>query len=262
MVRDSDKPRLIKSDETLFDIIKLLQERDGAGVTELANEMGMAKSSIHIHLKSLEEHGFAVKRDDKYHIGLRFLDLGLWARDKMDIYHEAHPKVRNLAEETGEQAWCIVEENGLGVYIAGAVGKHSVKTDARIGDRRHLHILAAGKAILAHLPRDYVKEIIDRHGLPAKTEHTITDEDRLFDALDEIRNQRYALNLEETINGLNAVGVPILFDNQHVIGALAVSGAANRMDVDRCEGEISENLLAAANEIELNLSYPEFTMLS
>lgn len=250
--------RVVKSDEKAFDIVDQLQEMGGAGVSELARTTGMPKSTVHIHLKTLEQHGFVVQRDDGYHIGLRFLDLGIYARDNLDVYHAARPKVKELAEETDEQVWCLVEENGLGVYIAGAIGDRSVMTDARIGARPRLHHLAAGKAILAQLPRDRVDEIIEQQGLPARTPHTITEPRELHQELREVRQQGFALNQEETILGLNAVGVPIRDADGEVLGGVAVSGAANRMTHDRCTNEIADLLLSVGNEIELNLTYHEF----
>lgn len=256
----SEKPgaRLIKSDEKAFNIIDHLQAMDGAGVSELARATGIPKSTVHIHLKTLERHGYVVNREDHYEIGLRFLDLGMYARENLDLYHAARPKIDELAEETGEQAWCLVEENGLGVYIAGAIGERAVITDARIGARPHLHALAAGKAILAHLPRRRVEEIIDRHGLPARTKHTITDETTLCDELEEIREQGFSINQEETILGLNAVGVPVFDTAGEVLGGIAVSGAANRMNYQRCTTEVVDLLLSVGNEIEINLTYQDF----
>jgi len=255
MLGGSPTAHHVKSDETAIAITESLMDLEGAGVTELASHLGMAKSTIHDHLATLEYHGFVVKADGGYRLGLRFLDFGIHARDSLDIYGVAKSKVKELAEESKERAWCEVEENGMGVFICGAVGERTVRTDARIGLRMPLHCHAGGKAILASLPEDQVRSIIDRYGLPRRSEHTITDEETLMAHLETVRERGYAVNREESIPGIHAVSAPITDTAGTVLGAVSVTGAATRMPESRIAGEISEMVLAAANEIELNLAY-------
>lgn len=245
----------MKSDETLIAITESIKRRGSAGVTELAEELGLAKSTVHSHLTTAEYHGFVVKEDGQYRIGLRFLDLGIHARDNKGIYTVAKSKVQELAEESMERAWCEVEENGLGVFICEAVGERTVNTDARIGKRMPLHCHAGGKAMLAYFPKDRRRAIIDRHGLERRTKHTITDEDELEDVLGAVRERGYSVNRQESILGIHAVAAPVRDNRGKVLGAVSVTGAANRMPEARITGEVSEMVLAAANEIELNFTY-------
>jgi DNA-binding IclR family transcriptional regulator len=112
-----------------------------------------------------------------------------------------------------------------------------------------------GKAILAHLPESRVHEILDRHGLPEKTEQTITERDALFEELSEIRERGVAFDREERLSGLRCVAVPILSNSSRVEGALSVSGPTSRMQGERFESELPERLRSAANVIELNITY-------
>lgn len=245
----------MKSDETLIAITESIKRRGSAGVTELAKELGLAKSTVHSHLSTAEYHGFVVKEDGQYRIGLRFLDLGIHARDNKGIYAVAKSKVQELAEESRERAWCEVEENGLGVFICEAVGERTVNTDARIGKRMPLHCHAGGKAMLAYFPEDRRRAVIDRHGLEGRTKHTITDEDELEAELEAVRERGFAVNREESILGIHSVAAPVRDNRGEVLGAVSVTGAANRMPESRITGDISEMVLAAANEIELNFTY-------
>lgn len=244
----------IKSDETLFAIIEQLKERDGAGITELASELDMAKSSIHKHLKTMSEYGYVVKRNDTYHIGLQFLNVGEYARDSYDLYHAAKSQIHDLAAETGEMVWLIVPENGLSWFLYGAKGNTEISEEAIIGSRAYLHHNSGGKAILAHLPSDEVERIIDEHGLPSKTENTITDRETLWTELETIRERGYAVNRGEDIAGIHAIGVPLMFEGE-VRGALCVAGAARRVTRNEREGDLAELLLAAADDVEVNLAY-------
>lgn len=253
-MRDAPKMNTIKSDEKLLEIIEILKQMDGAGVTEVADKVGLAKSTVHGHLQTLKSQGFVYNDEGKYYLGIRFLDFGIYVRDQKEIFEPAIPKLTELAEETQETARLIVEENGVGTFIASRSGKYAVNTDARLGKRMQLHCVSGGKAILAHMPKSRVETIINRYGLPQRTEYTITDEDRLFDELAKIREEGLAYNWQESIQGIHAVGTPVL-KNDTVIGAISVSGAANRMTKERCKEEIGNQLLAVANEIELDLTY-------
>jgi DNA-binding IclR family transcriptional regulator len=254
-----DKPqtRPVKTAETSFALLEQLMEADGdsLGVTELAARVDLAKSTVHRHIATLESLGFVARDGDKYRIGLRLLDYGLRARDQHDLYHIARPKVEELAEETGEKVWCITEEQGRSVHLYGAAGKHSVQTSARAGAWGYLHQHAAGKAILAHLPTDRVRRIVDSHGLPATTSNTVTDEAELFEQLERIADRGYAFNREESIAGLHAVGAPVTDDDGVAIGAISISGPANRLKGERLTDDLPDLLLGATNEIEINLSF-------
>ncbi|MGQ4557653.1 IclR family transcriptional regulator domain-containing protein [Halobellus sp. GM3] len=249
--------RVIQSDEVLFDIIEHLEREGDSGVSELAEAVGRSKGTVHTHLTSLRNRGYVVNDGGKYRLGLRFLDLGIHVQNAVDLYHVAAPKLAEVAAEAEENARCVVEENGLGTFIVGATGKHSVNTDVRVGTQTHLHCISGGKAILAHLPTHRVREIVDAHGLPARTENTITDLDALLTELETIREDGYALNRGESIDGIHAVAAPVLDEDDAVVGAISVSGAANRLPIDRCRGELADLVVATANEVELNLTYAD-----
>ena len=251
----SERPgaRSIQSDETLFDVIEYLYANQGAGVTEIASGLGRSKSTIHGHLTSLKERGYVVRTDAGYRLGLEFLNHGKLVQTSYDLYSIAHKKVVQIASETGERAWCMVEENGLAYYLAGAEGDQSVHPPVRVGKSVHLHPRAAGKAILAHLEESTVREIIDRYGLPPETPNTITSEEALFRELETIREQGYAINDSESLEGLYAIGAPIIDTEETVCGALCISGPAKRMKNEARKTEVIELLLGATNELEINL---------
>lgn len=249
--------RPVKTAETSFAVLEQLKraDEDALGVTELARRLELAKSTVHRHVATLEQMGFVARSDGGYRVGLRLLDYGLYARNQHDLFRIARPKVEELAEETGEKVWCITEEQGRSVHLFGAAGKHSVRTSARAGTWGHLHQHAAGKAILAHLPADRARAIVDAHGLPAKTPRTVTDEEELFEQLERIADRGYAFNREESVAGLHAVGAPVTDGDGVAIGAISVSGPANRLKGEWLTDELPDLLLGATNEIEINLSF-------
>lgn len=251
--RDAER-RGVQSDETLFSLVEHLHESDGAGVTELARHTGLAKSTVHGHLTTMQEYGFVVKEGDEYRLGLEFFHHGQYVRNQYQIYHVAKPTVDELVEDTGEMGWLLTHENGRVMFLYGRGGKTDVDVNALIGSWAHMHCNSGGKAILAHLPDEAVDEIVDRHGLPAKTANTITDRDALAEELERTRERGYALNLSEDLTGIHAVGVPVVHEGV-VRGSLAIAGPAHRVTRERCEDELAEKLWAATNDVTLNLAY-------
>ncbi|WP_313691819.1 IclR family transcriptional regulator [Halorarum halobium] len=245
----------IKSDRTLLSILTVLGDRERAGVTEIASEIGRAKSTVHGHLQSLREAGLVVRDGDEYRLSLAFLNFGKGVQTTHPIYEVAEPKVDELAEISKEKAWCFVEQRGYAVYLLGSQGENATKTPARVGHHRHIHQLAGGKAILAHLPEDRLAEIIADHGLPSATSHTITDESALRSELEAIRERGFSLNVEEAMTGLNAISVPVLDVEGGVYGALSIGGPAHRLTREHMEEELAPMLLGIANEVEINIRH-------
>lgn len=241
----------IATGRRLLAVIEVLATEDGAGVTAVADRLDVAKSTAHAHLRTLLEQRYAVKRDGDYHVGLRFLELGQDAKQPWDRYGFVEQKVEELAEETQLRAQFLVAEHGEAVYVYRSTGRHSVPTDSRVGVRIPLHSVAAGKAILAALPRDRVDEVVDRRGLERRTDETIHDRAELDRELDRIRDRGYALNDGESWEGVQAVGAAIATPDDGVLGGLSVSGSAHRFRPE----DVSDLVMGVANEIELNLRY-------
>jgi len=251
----TEDDRQIKSIQTAFSIIEQLKLKDGATVSEVAEELGRAKSTIYFHLRTLNNVGYVVKQGEEYAVGYRFLDLGSFAREQSLIYNHSRSKVDALADETNESAWLLAEDHGKGIYLYNARGERSVRTMSRIGLQTYLNQTAAGKSILAFSSRSKVDSIIEQYGLPAQTKNTITDREELFDELETIREQGFALNREESLDGIHAVGAPIQDSDGDLLGAISVSGPANRISNDRFEEALPNKVLGIANEIEIHIAH-------
>ncbi len=241
--------------DTVLSILETLQDLDGARVSEIADELDVSKSTVHRHLKTLENREYVAREGDEYVIGLRFLDVGEYVKTRKKAYGMAESKVKEIAEETNERAQFIVEEHGMAVYVHREIGERAVHTDPGVGKRIPLHATAAGKAIMAHLEDARVDELLETRGLPALTDNTLTDEAELREELETIRERGYSFNRQENIKGLQAIGVPVMAPDGRVIGALSVSGPTKRMTGERYHTELPELLMGVANELELNIAY-------
>ncbi len=245
----------VKAAKTSFEIINTLRELQGAGVSELSEQIDKPTSTIHDHLRTLESEEYLVKKEGEYYVGTRFLGVGEQARSRYKVFPIASEELDKLADRTGEHTNLMIEEHGKGIFLYKARGPDAVQLDTHAGMRVHLQTTALGKSILAFRPREEVEAIIDRHGLPAVTETTITDEEELFDALDQVRERKYAYDDEERVKGMRCVAAPITNDDGRAIAAISVSGPKSRMRGETFQEEIPDLLLRSANVIEVNLSH-------
>lgn len=250
-----EKPVKIESIEKITRILDALKDLDQGGVTELSQYTDIPKSTMYYYLTTLERNEYVIKEGDKYALSLQFLELGEKAREHQKLYEVAKPEVNNLANKTGEIASVLVEEHGRGVFICIATGDQAVHIDSYLGQRVHLHTLALGKAILAHLPRERVNEIIEAHGLPQRTRLTLTDKEELFNELEQVRENGIAFGPGERLQGLHGVAAPIKAPDGDVSGAISVAGPSKRISEERYRNELPDLVLSAANVIELNATY-------
>lgn len=244
----------VKTTEKSLEVISKLQELGGGRIHELTDELDMTKGAIHNHLNTLRHHGYVQQEGNVYRLTLQFLTLGGYVRDHIPLYETGRPKTIQLADDTGMLVNLATEENGKGVYLHQARGEYAVNLDTYVGYRIRLHNIAIGKAILSHLSRERIDEIVDTWGLPQATENTITEKQELLDELETVREQGYAVDDEERTKGLACIGAPILADDQ-VLGAISVSAPTRRLGAGHFDDEFIGKVISTANEIELNLKY-------
>jgi len=242
--------RSIKSVRTSFAIVDELIERDGAGVTELSEALGYSKTTIHTHLTTLSELGYVTREGNEYAASLGFLTTGNRIRENYDVYRYGRTVADALAESTREVVHLAVEEDQIVHFVhATRGGPESIESVTPIGRTALLHSTAVGKAMLAHMPEDRRETILAQELVPV-TSRTITDPDRLHEALDRIRDKGYAVNDQEQILGARSVACEVKYASGELMGAIVASGHASRLDDDRIE-ELGSNVREAANQIEI-----------
>lgn len=249
-----DTPRMVRAVQTTLDIVEILKERDRVGVTELADELDRSKGTIHSHLATLLENEYVVKEGDGYRLSLRYLEFGEAVKEQLTGYDIVREEVDDLAQKTGELAQFATYEHGQAVYIYKSGGENAVQTASSPGHREYLHCISLGKAMLAYMPAEQVDGILDRHGMPAYTEQTITDREELREELESVRANGYAFDEEEKIDGIRCVAAPVQADGE-IFGAISVSGPSTRMVGDRYREELPNMVTRAANVIEINTKF-------
>lgn len=220
----TDSPtRPVRTTASSIELLETIKELDGATVGALAAETELARSTVHNHLQTLLDAEYVVKEANTYHLGLRLLHLGEYARRRKEEYVLAKKTVQKLAGETQIEADFNVEEHGRLINLFDSVG-HASDPGWEVGTYFFMHSTAAGKAMLATFPDERVEEIIDTHGLPRMTEHTICGREELFAELDRIRDRGYAVNEEECFSGYKTIGRTVQYPDGSVFGGLSVGG--------------------------------------
>ena len=254
---DKSSWRTLQTVKRATEIIRVISELDGAGVSTVAEQLDISVSSAHSHLATLRETDYLVKEDGQYRLSYRFLHLGEYVRNSSDLYRFGRSEADTLADETGHYVHLFTEEQGMGINIYEARGEHAAEYDyqsLKLQRREPLHISASGKAILSTLPEEAVRARISQHELEAYTENTITDEAVLFEELDRIREQGYAVNDEEEIVGYCAVAAPIQTESDTAIGSISVAGPTRFFKTGADIERIAEQVMTAANVTQVNIN--------
>ncbi len=226
----------------------------GISITELASQVDMYKSTVHRLLATLMRRGYIEQNleSGRYKLGYRLLDLGMKLLSGIDLRKEALPVLQQLADTAKEVVHLALMDQGDIVYIEKVESHNTIRMHSRVGKRVPIHATGLGKAILAFLPKIEVENILESYGLPQQTSRTITDSRQFQFALDEIRTNGYAMDVEENEENICCIAAPIFDSTRRVVAACSVSGPNNRMTdeqlltlvphVIRAGWEISERL--------------------
>jgi DNA-binding IclR family transcriptional regulator len=235
-------------------ILEELQRRGGAGVTELADELDLPKSTVHTHLQSWAEAGYLSRDGDRYTLGLAFLRFAGYMVSEHPIVAADQTAIDELAMETDERVQVVDEHDGKGVYVYQTQGSRALPTDTHVGSRVHMHCTASGKAILAFLPASRRERIIETHGLPGRTPNTITERAVLEEELARIREEEVAFDDEERFEGVRCVAAPVL-DEGRPYGALTISASKRHLGDEKFRSEYPDLVLDTAKSIQLQATY-------
>lgn len=245
----------LKTVETTFRVVEELWRLDGGGVTEIADRLDMPKSTAHDYLRSLARTGYAIRKDGRYRLSTKFLQIGGRLKWRMELFHVARPELARIAEETGEEANLTIAEDDRAVIVHAERGERSLNLGDYPGIHTPLHTHASGKAILAHLPSDRVDAIVE-DGLERITEQTITEPAELRRELETIREQGYAFDTDEQVLGMGVVAAPIGgSDGEAVHGAVGVVCPTRRLEDESYVGELVDAARQASNVIDINYKY-------
>ena len=224
----------VQSVERIFQLIESLAAHPaGAGLQRLAQDTGLAKSTVHRLLASLVSLGYAAQDENgRYRLTLKMFELSSGIVNSMDIMDVAKVHLERLAQRTGEAVHLVIRDGQDIVYIY-KTESGPMRMSSRVGLRSPLYCTGVGKAILATLPADEVAQIWQHTTSQKLTAHTIVEFDALQAQLTEVRTNGYAIDDEENELGVRCVAVAIPGVGGRADSAFSISGLAPYMTPER-----------------------------
>lgn len=258
-MRKSRAPRdnSVHSVDRAISILQVLARLGPAGVTEIATELEVHKSTVSRLLSTLESRGLVEQGASRgrYRLGYGMVQIAAGATHQHDLSVISRPICRELAEVGGETV-CVAVQDGYDVVsIDQVIGSSTVTTVNWVGQRTPMHATSAGKLFLANM-RPAERASILAGGLQRYTEHTIVDPDVLERELETVRQEGYAHTLNEHEIGLAAIAAPIRSIDGELIAALAISGPSFRINEDS-RASLAKHVISAAAEISTRAGYPK-----
>ena len=232
-------------------------------LAEISARLEMPKSTTHAILRSLIAEGLIEKiGGEAYALGTGILALSQSVRVNVEFRDRAAPHVRALADKVAESVYLTFREGDRILYIYAVESSRRLIARTAVGARMPMHCTGVGKAILAFMPPDEARGILERVGMPRVTPNTITVVDELMDQLAVIRTRGYSFDNSENEIGNYCVGAPVLDASGHVIGGCSISGTDPEIIGARAP-EIGRQLIACCFDMSRNLGYvpPSYAQL-
>jgi DNA-binding IclR family transcriptional regulator len=243
-------------DRALEILETLAEEGRSMGVTELGQRVGLNKSTVYRLLSTLAEWGYVEKsrKDNKYKLGLKIIDLGSLVLNSIELITEALPYLNELKKKSQQPVHLARLEDGQVVYMEKVDVITSIRMYSQIGRRVPAHSTALGKVMLAHMNVAEVEEIISTRGLWAVTPKTITDKQRFMEELRNVKAKGYALDDQENEMGIRCLAAPIIDYRCKVIAAVSTSGTLELFTYEKLE-ELKQHVMDTAHNISIRLGF-------
>ncbi|MER6061294.1 MULTISPECIES: IclR family transcriptional regulator [unclassified Streptomyces] len=246
----------VQSVDRAVSVLEILAQRGEAGVSEVAAEIDVHKSTAFRLLGALEARGLVEQATErgKYRLGFGIVRLAGAVTGRLDITQQGREVCERLSEEIGETVNIAVLQEHYAVNLYQVRGPGAVGTHNWVGQLTPVHATSSGKILLAHLPAKERAEVLAASGLQKLTPHTLTARTKLEKNLNQARDRGYAVTLEELEIGLHAMAAPIRSHHGEVVAALSASGPAYRFTEERMH-ELAPLLLKGAEEISHRMGY-------
>jgi DNA-binding IclR family transcriptional regulator len=252
---DDAKSATVQSVDRALLVLEILARLGQAGVTEIAAELGVHKSTVSRLVSVLEARGYVEQLSDrgKYRLGFAVARLARSTSAQLDLVKQSQAACDALAVESGETTNLAVLDGDRIVNVAEAIGAAGIALRTWVGQSCPAHATSSGKVLLAGLGAAEVRERLGTR-LESFTDQTVTTRSALEAELDVVRERGWASVREELEVGLNAVAAPVFDSDARVVAALSVSGPAYRLGEEDFEA-IAKRTIAAADTISRRLGW-------
>ncbi|AWW35606.1 MULTISPECIES: IclR family transcriptional regulator [Streptomyces] len=243
--------------EKAIEVLEALVQPGGPHrLGEIARRTGLTKPTVHRHLRTMAEHGFAEPTEGgSYRAGPRLLGLAAAALSDSTALALARPVLDDLRRRTGHIAFYAVRHDADAVYLEQSEPAREYRMAARPGRRSPLYASGVGLAMLSALPPEEASAALHASDLVARTPHTLTEPAALRAELARAALCGYAVEDEYEEPDVRSVAAPVLNAHGEVVGAIGVSGLVFTMDSDSLE-VFGPMVRAAARTVSAGLGAP------
>jgi len=242
----------IKSINKALDVLEFLSANDGEiGIVEISKQLNMGLSTVHRILATLKSRNYIIQnpKTAKYRLGIKLFELGCEVQSTKNLIKMVRPYLRELSRITNETANLAILEDKEVIYLDTIESSETLRTEIRQGTRTPAHCTALGKCLLAFLTDSDFEQLYRRdEQITSLTPQSISSWSELKRELNKVKEQGYALDLEEYKIGIHCVGVPIFNGKGEAIAAISITGPASRFTGEKME-EAKNQLLIVVKEI-------------
>jgi len=213
-------------------LLSLLSKEHRVTLSHLAMQAGMAPSTAHRLLMTLQSHQFAEfdENTQEWMIGVESYRVGSGFLRRVNLVDASRDIMHRLMAETGETANLAIADNGDVIFLSQVETNHPIRAFFRPGTRGAMHASGAGKALLAQLtPRD-LEQLLQQKGLQAFTARTLSRPEDLMEDLARSRERGWAFDDEERYAGMRCIAAPVFNARGEAVAGISISGPAARFD--------------------------------
>jgi IclR family pca regulon transcriptional regulator len=235
-------------------------ERPVRGIAEIADELGMSRSTTHRYVITLVALSYLEQgASRKYRLGLRVTDLGMAALNATGLREHAQPYLQELRRRTSYTSSLAVLDGPEIVYVDRVRslrrGQHTIDQRLGPGSRLPAHCTAMGKLLLAYLPVSEQREQVAQLRLTKQGPNTITSKQELRDELGAIRAEGFAVNDEELAPELHSIAAPVRDEGREVVAAVSLAAHTSVISLAELVDALSPHLIATADRVSARLGY-------
>lgn len=235
-------------------------QRSALGIAEIADDLGMTRSTTHRYVITLVALGFLEQGTSrKYRLGLRVTDLGMSMLNSTGLRKSSRPYLENLRQHTSYSASLSVLDGPEILYVERARsfrrGQYKIDLNVRPGSRLPAYCTSMGKVLLANLPEPEQHDLIAAMTLKRRGPNSIASKKALFSELELVLDEGIAVSNEELARGLVSIACPVRNDSREVIAAINLAAHKSMISSEDMVDQFLTHLLAAADDISARLGY-------
>ncbi len=244
----------VRALDRALDILDVIAGGGGLTLTEIAQRLDLAPSTVHRVLVTLAARGVAESDNatQTWHVGPTAFRHGSAFMRRSGLVERARPVLRRLMEVTGETANLGILDGNAVLFLSQAETHETIRAFFPPGTRSPLHASGIGKALLAHMRKFELRQLMRDMQLAQFTPMTLSAPQALLDDLAQIRARGYSLDNEERSLGMRCIAAPIFDLAGEAAAGISVSGPLSRMGDARLQA-MSDCVITAARELSFGM---------